>query len=111
MLSRSLAVFFQQCRSFAHAIRHVPTLEASSSDVAAALSRDIDLYEDFITEEEEASMLAEVEPYLQKLHYEFDHWDDVSRSLKFLVFIHFNNFSYGDQSIIGKCHKYFNRKR
>ncbi|XP_021694845.1 alpha-ketoglutarate-dependent dioxygenase alkB homolog 7, mitochondrial [Aedes aegypti] len=31
---------------------------------------------DFITEEEEQSLLQEIEPYLKRMRYEFDHWDD-----------------------------------
>ncbi|KAK2712409.1 hypothetical protein QYM36_011181 [Artemia franciscana] len=34
---------------------------------------------DFITEEEETSLMKEVGPYLEKLIYEKDHWDDVSK--------------------------------
>lgn len=33
--------------------------------------------ENFLSETEEKSILDEVEPYMKKLHYEFDHWDDV----------------------------------
>nr|CAD7449696.1 unnamed protein product [Timema bartmani] len=32
--------------------------------------------ENFLSEEEELSLFKEVEPYMDKLHYEFDHWDD-----------------------------------
>ncbi|KAK7790223.1 hypothetical protein R5R35_014533 [Gryllus longicercus] len=31
---------------------------------------------DFLSLEEEKSLFEEVEPYMKKLHYEFDHWDD-----------------------------------
>ncbi|ELU16415.1 hypothetical protein CAPTEDRAFT_163497 [Capitella teleta] len=34
------------------------------------------VYKDFISEEEEQSLFDEVEPYLKRLHYEQDHWDD-----------------------------------
>lgn len=40
------------------------------------VSEGLRVYEDFITEEEESSLFNEVEPYLKRLHYEFDHWDD-----------------------------------
>ena len=36
------------------------------------------VYDDFINENEEQSMYDEVHPYLRRLRYEFDHWDDVS---------------------------------
>lgn len=32
--------------------------------------------EDFISEEEEQTLLQEIEPYLKRMRYEFDHWDD-----------------------------------
>jgi alkylated DNA repair protein alkB family protein 7 len=34
------------------------------------------VYEDFVTESEEKSLLKEVEPYLKRLRYETSHWDD-----------------------------------
>ena len=38
----------------------------------------LEVREDFITEEEESFLLKEVEPYLKRQKYQFDHWDDVS---------------------------------
>lgn len=32
---------------------------------------------DFVSLEEEQSLLEEVDPYMKRLKYEFDHWDDV----------------------------------
>lgn len=40
--------------------------------------RDMLVIEDFLSADEEAALVAEVDPYMQKLRYEFDHWDDVS---------------------------------
>lgn len=40
--------------------------------------RDMLIIEDFLTVSEEESLFAEVEPYMKRLRYEFDHWDDVS---------------------------------
>lgn len=37
------------------------------------------VHKDFITDAEEKSILDEIEPYLKRMRYEFDHWDDVSR--------------------------------
>ena len=34
--------------------------------------------EDFIDEKEENLILSEIEPYMKRLRYEFDHWDDVN---------------------------------
>lgn len=36
------------------------------------------VHQDFITDAEEKSILEEIEPYLKRMRYEFDHWDDVS---------------------------------
>lgn len=33
---------------------------------------------DFISEAEEKQLHEEIEPYMSRLRYEFDHWDDVS---------------------------------
>jgi hypothetical protein len=40
--------------------------------------KNIYVFEDFLTENEEISLLNEIEPYMKKLRYEFDHWDDVN---------------------------------
>ena len=39
---------------------------------------DIQIYQDFISESEEQSLFDEVEVYMKRLRYEFDHWDNVS---------------------------------
>ena len=41
--------------------------------------RDMLIYNDFITPEEEESLFSEVEPYLKRMRYEYDHWDNVSK--------------------------------
>lgn len=41
---------------------------------------------DFITEFEETSLLNEVLPYMNRLRYEFDHWDNVSLKNKKIKF-------------------------
>lgn len=42
------------------------------------LYRTMKVYPNFITEEEEISLMKEIDPYMQRLRYEFSHWDDVS---------------------------------
>lgn len=37
---------------------------------------------EFITEEEEKQLHEEIEPYMSRMRYEFDHWDDVSTEAK-----------------------------
>lgn len=39
---------------------------------------DLVLISDFITEEEEHSIMKEIQPYFARLRYEYSHWDDVS---------------------------------
>lgn len=40
--------------------------------------KDMQVIPSFISEDEEIHLLNEIEPYLKRLRYEFDHWDDVS---------------------------------
>lgn len=38
----------------------------------------LEVRDDFISKEEESLLLKEVEPYLKRQKYQYDHWDDVS---------------------------------
>ena len=40
------------------------------------------VHEDFVTAEEEAALMAEVEPHLGRLVYEKDHWDEVRYDIR-----------------------------
>lgn len=40
--------------------------------------QDMKIHEDFITDKEEGQLFDEVDNYMKRLRYEFDHWDDVS---------------------------------
>lgn len=53
-------------------------LQDESNKAAQDLLSTITVTESFLSESEEKSILDEIEPYLKRLHYEFDHWDDVS---------------------------------
>lgn len=53
------------------------------------------IIEDFLTEPEEEALFAEVDPYMKRLRYEFDHWDDVS-----LMQVYINTFSSRQQQAI-----------
>lgn len=46
-------------------------------ELRAAVLRDMQVFPNFVSEAEEASLLAELEPYLKRMRYEFDHWDNV----------------------------------
>lgn len=35
------------------------------------------VHENFISENDELDFMQEIEPYMKRLRYEFDHWDDV----------------------------------
>ncbi|XP_015224530.1 PREDICTED: alpha-ketoglutarate-dependent dioxygenase alkB homolog 7, mitochondrial [Cyprinodon variegatus] len=48
----------------------------SSPELVGALGSQVEVRPGFITEEEEAALLQELEPGLKKKRYEFDHWDD-----------------------------------
>lgn len=42
----------------------------------ASFIKDMRVLDRFVDEKEESSLLEEIEPYLKRLRYEFDHWDD-----------------------------------
>lgn len=44
-------------------------------NIKTQLATDLTVVENFVTEEEEKSLLDEVEPYMNKLKYEVSHWD------------------------------------
>lgn len=37
------------------------------------------IFDSYLSPDEEKSLLGEIEPYMKRLRYEFDHWDNVSR--------------------------------
>ncbi|XP_030638171.1 alpha-ketoglutarate-dependent dioxygenase alkB homolog 7, mitochondrial [Chanos chanos] len=55
---------------------HLKWLCASSPDVLESVRGQVEVWENFITEEEEQAFLKELEPGLKKKRYEFDHWDN-----------------------------------
>jgi len=64
-------------------VEHLPVpwskvVYASDPVVEKHVSENVRVYEDFISEDEESSLVDEVQPYLKRLKYEHDHWDDVS---------------------------------
>jgi alkylated DNA repair protein alkB family protein 7 len=54
---------------------------ASDKETEEVIRGSFFVYRNFINEEEEMSLFNEVEPYLKRLHYEQDHWDDVGSCL------------------------------
>ncbi|KAK2833595.1 hypothetical protein Q5P01_017484 [Channa striata] len=51
-------------------------VSGSSSELVQRLGPQVEVRAAFISEEEEAALLRELEPGLKKKRYEFDHWDD-----------------------------------
>nr|XP_022906386.1 alpha-ketoglutarate-dependent dioxygenase alkB homolog 7, mitochondrial [Onthophagus taurus] len=49
---------------------------SQNPDLASNVLKTMTVHYDFITEEEEKSILDEIEPYLKRMRYQFDHWDD-----------------------------------
>ena len=52
-------------------------LTATDAETEGILGKDMLVYPNFLSEAEEQSLLSEVEPYMKRLRYEFDHWDNV----------------------------------
>lgn len=50
--------------------------DTTDPGTATVISTDLLVYMDFVSEEEERSLLDEVEPHLKRLKYEENHWDD-----------------------------------
>lgn len=55
--------------------------QSEEPELRAAVLRDMQVFPDFVSEAEEAALLDELEPYLKRMRYEFDHWDNVSETL------------------------------
>lgn len=58
----------------------------SSQEILSAVRGQVEVRQNFISEEEENALFKEVEPGLRKKRYEFDHWDDVSNTYNFTCF-------------------------
>lgn len=57
----------------------------SSAEVLTAVRANVQVLQNFISEEEEAFFLKELEPGLKRKRYEFDHWDDVRHHFTFVL--------------------------
>lgn len=67
--------FYNQCTPIYFSL-YFP--EQFGIDIKERLAKCLMIINDFITKEEETSLVQEIEPYIKKLRYEFDHWDNVS---------------------------------
>ena len=62
-------------------IQHdVSSIYCADKPTKDIILQDMLIYNDFITEEEEESLFNEVEPYLKRMRYEYNHWDNVSEA-------------------------------
>ncbi|XP_032821857.1 alpha-ketoglutarate-dependent dioxygenase alkB homolog 7, mitochondrial isoform X2 [Petromyzon marinus] len=52
-----------------------PWLSCESPRVEALVQGDVEVSEEFVSEEEERLLVKDVEPTLRRLKYQFDHWD------------------------------------
>lgn len=62
--------------------RSVNYIDASDRETQTVVQKDMIVQFDFITEGEEQSLFNEVEPYLKRLRYESNHWDDAIHSYR-----------------------------
>uniref|UniRef100_A0A3P8SEX7 Alpha-ketoglutarate-dependent dioxygenase alkB homolog 7, mitochondrial n=1 Tax=Amphiprion percula TaxID=161767 RepID=A0A3P8SEX7_AMPPE len=57
-------------------LRDEAPVVGSNRELVLSLGLQVEVRTGFITEEEEAALLQELEPGLRRKRYEFDHWDD-----------------------------------
>lgn len=63
----------------------VPLMEFHGNwpdDVKRKFLSDMTVIENFVSPDEEADILKEVEPYLKRMRYEVDHWDDAIQGFR-----------------------------
>lgn len=85
--SRNFLRTFRKSLLFHKNIQPSPGSEVINTDdeqTYEILSKDMQVYKDFITIEEEEGLLKEVENHLKRLRYEYDHWDDVRSYLQLI---------------------------
>ncbi|XP_050502492.1 alpha-ketoglutarate-dependent dioxygenase alkB homolog 7, mitochondrial [Diabrotica virgifera virgifera] len=61
-----------------------------NEELATSLVKNMTVHNDFISEQEEKSVLDEIEPYLKRMRYEFDHWDDAIHGYRETERLHWN---------------------
>ena len=55
-----------------------PYVHSRNIDAKLELQKSMEIYPNFISKEEETTIMNEIGPYMRRLRYEFDHWDKVS---------------------------------
>lgn len=77
-------------------------MKCSDENTKNELKDDMLITYDFISEEEENQLLNEIEPYLKRLRYESNHWDDVSVKISYVHFFHILSHMLTDESVKDK---------
>ncbi|KAL5278188.1 ALKBH7 family protein [Megaselia abdita] len=75
-ISNFLGISRWFCSSIVHNKELFHFMGKWPSEEKTKLLEDLKVIPNFITDQEEESIFKEVEPYLKRLHYESDHWDD-----------------------------------
>lgn len=57
-------------------VRSISYVETSDPGVLETMEKFMIVKEDFLSESDETNLLNEVQPYMKRLRYEFDHWDN-----------------------------------
>lgn len=58
-------------------LQFTESFENASSTFKRDIINSMTVHKNFLSEVEENSILDEIEPYLKRMKYELDHWDDV----------------------------------
>ncbi|KAI8441794.1 hypothetical protein MSG28_005480 [Choristoneura fumiferana] len=73
--------------------------EGEQAELRAAALRGMRVLPGFISEEEETALLAELEPVLKRMRYEFDHWDNAIQGYRETER---STWSVGNQAVLGR---------
>lgn len=72
--------FSSNCQNVLDTPTAVPSYMTCSdniqSDECKTLYKDMVVFDNFLSESEEKTIFNEIEPYMSRLHYEYDHWDN-----------------------------------
>lgn len=77
LTSKQIRKHFLNFSSVSYNPHYISFSDTLGTEERKILINDMVVIEDFLNEDEEESLLTEVEPYMKRLRYEFAHWDDV----------------------------------
>ena len=93
-------VFARKCSKL---IEFSPSKEQWDTEKLTCLQNSFKCHENFISENEEKSLLKEVEPHLKRLIYEKDHWDEAIEGFRETERKHWNPLNSEVISRLQKC--------